>query len=138
MTMQVKSAGIVIVNDRGDFLLLNYPSGQWDFVKGKMEKGETEMQTAIRETFEETGIHDLKFINGFEQTIRYSFHHENNKIDKQVVFFLAQTKTTDVKISHEHRDYMWASFERALERVTFENARRVLTGANNHLSDTRL
>jgi len=38
------SAGIVLFrkeNSKNLFLLLNYPSGHWDFVKGKMEKGET-------------------------------------------------------------------------------------------------
>ena len=53
------SAGVVIFrreNSRILFLLLHYPSGHWDFVKGKIEKGETFHQTAIRETKEETGI----------------------------------------------------------------------------------
>ena len=37
------SAGIILFNDNEDrkFLLLNYPSKHWDFVKGKMEKDET-------------------------------------------------------------------------------------------------
>ena len=36
------SAGIILFNDNEDrkFLLLNYPSKHWDFVKGKMEKDE--------------------------------------------------------------------------------------------------
>jgi len=53
------SAGIVLFrkeNSKNLFLLLNYPSGHWDFVKGKMEKGETTHETAIRETKEETEI----------------------------------------------------------------------------------
>ena len=53
------SAGIVLYrkeNTKNLFLLLHYPSGHWDFVKGKMEKNETTHETAIRETKEETGI----------------------------------------------------------------------------------
>ena len=52
------SAGIILFNemDTRKFLLLNYPSKHWDFVKGKMEKGETPHETAIRETKEETGL----------------------------------------------------------------------------------
>ena len=34
-----------------------------------MEKGETPHETAIRETKEETGISDIKFIDGFEEEI---------------------------------------------------------------------
>jgi len=134
-----KSAGAVIYKKEGDqrsFLLLNYPSGHWDFVKGKMEKGETERQTATREAREETGIGDLRFIDGFEQTIEYGFQHGGVPIHKQVVFFLAETGTSDVTLSHEHLRYTWMSFEEALRRVTFDNARSVLTNARNHLLKT--
>ena len=53
------SAGIVIFRKEGSkkiFLLLHYPSGHWDFVKGKMEKGESTHQTAIRETKEDINV----------------------------------------------------------------------------------
>ena len=63
------SAGIILFNDNKDFLLLNYPSKHWDFVKGKMETGETEHETALRETNEETGINDVEFLDGFKEEI---------------------------------------------------------------------
>ena len=58
------SAGIILVNENGNekqFLLLNYPTGHWDFIKGGIEDGESLHQTAIRETKEETGITDIEF-----------------------------------------------------------------------------
>ena len=57
------------------FLLLHYPSGHWDFVKGKMEKNETSHETAIRETKEETGITDIIFVENFEEWIEYNFKY---------------------------------------------------------------
>ena len=63
-----KSAGIVLfrnASNKNEFLLLNYPQGHWDFVKGKVEQGETPYETASRETKEETGISDIEFIDGF-------------------------------------------------------------------------
>ena len=60
-----RSAGVVIFLEKPEgihFLLLNYPTGHWDFVKGKIEQGENNHQTAIREAKEETGISDLEFI----------------------------------------------------------------------------
>jgi len=131
-----RSAGAVIYKEedgRRSFLLLNYPSGHWDFVKGKMEGGEMERQTAAREAWEETGIGDLRFVDGFEQTIEYGFQHDGTPIRKQVVFFLAETGTSDVTLSHEHLGYAWMGFEDALRRVTFDNARSVLANARNHL-----
>ena len=46
-----KSAGIVLFrndSNKNEFLLLNYPQGHWDFVKGKVEENETTHETAIR------------------------------------------------------------------------------------------
>ena len=133
------SAGIVLFRreeTKNLFLLLHYPSGHWDFVKGKMEKGETIRETAIRETKEETGITGVGFLEGFEEWIEYNFQHQGELIHKKVVFFLAETNTKDVEISHEHLDYTWADYNTAMEKTTFDNAKMVLTKAQMLLSKT--
>jgi len=133
------SAGIVLFrkeNSKKLFLLLHYPSGHWDFVKGKMEKGELIQETAIRETEEETGINDVKFLENFEEWIEYNFQYQGELVHKKVVFFLAETKTKEVKISHEHLDYTWMDYNAAMEKTTFDNAKTVLTKAQTLLSQT--
>ena len=130
------SAGIVLYNDDNDevqFLVLKYPGGHWDFVKGKMENSEEPKQTAIRETKEETGIIDVEFIDGFNEEISYTFYVKNKEINKKVIFYLGNTKSTEIIISHEHLDFAWLNFKDAIERITYENAERVLTKANNLL-----
>jgi len=122
--------------DGNRFLLLNYPTGHWDFVKGKIEQGETLHQTAVRETKEETGISDLEFVEGFEEKINYNFQFEGELIQKEVVFFLAKTKTQTVNVSHEHLDYTWLDYENALEKVTYQNAKNILSKANKLLRNT--
>ena len=126
------SAGIVLFrreNERILFLLLHYPSGHWDFVKGKMENEESPYETAIRETKEETGIIDVQFFDGFEEWIHYNFQFEGNLVDKKVVFFLGETNTKDIKISHEHLNFTWMDYTAAMEKTTFENAKTVLSKA---------
>jgi len=122
------SAGVILFNDmkKRKFLLLNYPSKHWDFVKGKMEKGETPQETAIRETKEETGISDIEFIEGFEEEIEYYFYAENQEIHKKVIFFLGKTDTTEITLSHEHLDFIWLEFDDALNKTTYENAKNLL------------
>lgn len=122
--------------DGNRFLLLNYPTGHWDFVKGKIEQGETLHQTAVRETKEETGISDLEFVEGFEEKINYNFQFEGELIQKEVVFFLAKTKTHTVNVSHEHLDYTWLDYENALEKVTYQNAKNILSKANKLFRNT--
>jgi 8-oxo-dGTP pyrophosphatase MutT (NUDIX family) len=133
------SAGIVLFRKEGTkklFLLLHYPSGHWDFIKGKMEKGETTHETAIRETKEETGITDIIFIENFEKWIEYNFKYKGELVQKKVVFFLAETKTKEIQISHEHIGYTWIDYNSSIEKITFDNAKIVLTKAQKLLSDT--
>ena len=135
--MDETSAGAVIfreVNDERLYLVLHYPSGHWDFVKGKMEEGESTHETVIREAQEETGISDLEFIEGFEETIRYDFQFEGELIHKKVIFYLAKTKTEEIIISHEHLGFLWTNFENAREKTTYNNAKSIITKAENLLS----
>ena len=129
------SAGAVIFrkNSRLQFLLLHYPSGHWDFVKGNIEVNENPNQTTIRETKEETGITDLDFVNGFEESVEYEFQYDEELIHKKVIFFLAKTNAVEIKISHEHLDFVWLEFKEALEKITYRNARSVLSKANQLL-----
>jgi len=132
------SAGIILYYEKYDdiqFLLLKYPGGHWDFVKGKMEKFEESKETAIRETKEETGIIDVEFVDGFDEDISYTFFVNKEEINKKVIFYLGKTKSTEIVISHEHLDFVWLNFKDAIERTTYRNAKTILTKANNLLQD---
>ena len=69
-----KSCGVVLFNS-GKVLLLRHSStssrggGHWDFPKGHIDEGESEIQTALRELEEETGIAHTNVIAGFRDTI---------------------------------------------------------------------
>ena len=130
------SAGIILYNDKHDereFLVLQYPGGHWDFVKGKMEEFEETKQTAIRETKEETGITDIEFIDGFKEEISYTFFIKHKQIDKKVIFYLAKTNSTQIQISDEHLNFVWLNFKDAINKITYQNAKIILTKANNLL-----
>ena len=137
--MEEKSAGIVLfrnISNKNEFLLFNYPQGHWDFIKGKVEQNETLHETAIRETKEETGISNIKFIDGFEESVEYDFRFKNEDIHKKVIFFLAKTSEKKISLSHEHNDYLWLGYNDALKKTTFKNAKNVLSKANEFLSKT--
>ena len=137
--MEEKSAGIVLfrnISNKNEFLLLNYPQGHWDFIKGKVEQNETLHETAIRETKEETGISNIKFIDGFEESVEYNFRFKNEYIHKIVIFFLAKTSEKKISLSHEHNDYLWLGYDDALKKTTFRNAKNVLSKADEFLSST--
>ena len=133
-----QSAGIVFfrkIENRIEFLLLHYPSGHWDLVKGHVESNETAKETAKRESKEETGITDIKFIDGFEEEIEYYFKYDNQDIHKKVIFFLSETKQNRITLSDEHLNFIWLDFENATKKITFDTAKQIVKKANDLLQN---
>ena len=135
---RVKSCGAVVYkkNTQAKYLLLYYGGGHWDFVKGEVEEGESEEDTARRELEEETGITNARFIDDFREEISYFFRSAGQTIYKQVVYFLVQASSSTIKLSYEHVEYAWLSYQQALERLTFKNAKNVLSKAHEFLQKT--
>ena len=129
------SAGAIVCRKDPEikYLLLHYDAGHWDFPKGHIEEGETEIETVQREVQEETSIEDIDVIKAFKQQIGYFYKRDGNLVDKSVVFYLAKTETEQVKISYEHKGFEWLSYDEALEKLTFKNAKDILEKANNFL-----
>jgi 8-oxo-dGTP pyrophosphatase MutT (NUDIX family) len=151
MPREKSAGGIIFRKEEGNvyYLLLHYtPSekgkhGHWGFAKGHVEQGETDEQTARREIAEETGITDLKIISGFKEQEKYFFRQvyglkgEARKkapwIFKLVIFFLAETKTQNVKISDEHIGYVWLPYQEARKKISFKNSKELLKKANDFI-----
>ena len=140
-----KSAGAIIFHKKDNeiyYLVLQYPFNKnnlkkeyWGFVKGGIEKGETLKKTAEREIKEETGLEDVKYIDQFKELEKYFFTAKKNKVYKTVIYFLAETKTEKIKISHEHLSWKWLPYEEALKKLTFKNARNVLKKAHKIITN---
>jgi bis(5'-nucleosidyl)-tetraphosphatase len=128
-----KSCGIIVVNqDR--VLLLHYPSGHWDFPKGHVDGEEQEEETARRELFEETGIKDIIFIDGFRFATSYHYRRGRHIYHKKVVYFLGKTSVNDVTISHEHQGFQWCHWRDCMETLTFINSKSILSEAEKFLN----
>ena len=146
-----KSAGAIIFRIEDNqiyYLLLHYPSlnrkgGHWEFAKGHIEDGENYEQTVKREVAEETGLKDIKIIPGFKQHIKYFFKERKQKqktpswIFKLVTFFVAETKTKDIKLSPEHIGYVWLPYEEALKKITYKNSKILFKKAHEFLKKSR-
>ncbi len=132
-----KSCGLVVFrkeNNENLFLVLKYPGGHFDFPKGHVEKEDSsERATALRELEEETGIKNLKFIEGYKEEISYIYNRKNKLSNKHVIFFLGETEEKNVTISHEHTDYYWLPYDEALAKLTFDNAKSLLKKAKSLL-----
>lgn len=140
--MREISAGIIVYRktiEGPKFLLLYHGRGYWNFAKGKIESEERSWQAAIREVHEETGLRpsDLKFDKNFKTSEKFVFWRknkntgQNEKVFKIVIFYLAETDKTDIKLSSEHQGYAWFVFREAIKILgKYKDSQRVLTQAN--------
>jgi bis(5'-nucleosidyl)-tetraphosphatase len=131
--MDVKAAGAVIFmldNNKPLFLLLRSAKhGEWGAPKGHSDTGETEMETAIREIYEETGLRRLSFIPGFRQAIRYTVKKKGGIFTKESVYFLCQTETDELHLSHEHTEAHMATMDEVDTLVNHDDMRAVFRKA---------
>ena len=124
-----KSAGAIIFREEKGkkyYLVLHYELGHWGFAKGHIENGEDEITALKREVEEETGIKNIKLIDGFCQKIKYFY----GDVSKTVIFYLAKTKGNEIILSEEHIDYEWLPYEGALKRITYKNTKNLLKKVN--------
>ena len=133
--MEERSAGAVVYHEsagkRRYLLLLN--SKRWDFPKGNMEKGETELDTVLREVGEETGFTDIKLAPGFRKVIEYYYRRDGKNVHKKVTYHLARTEDDKVRISFEHQAFGWFPFSRALDKASYDNSKAILKDAEKFL-----
>ncbi len=118
-----KSCGAIIFkreNGKILFLTVEYKKekGYWGLVKGHVEKGETELETARREIYEEVGLKDLTFADGFRTEIIYNPYPN---IEKLVVFFLAEAHSDHIQyLWNEHVDHQWLTIEAILPKLKYK------------------
>jgi 8-oxo-dGTP pyrophosphatase MutT (NUDIX family) len=117
MTPRKLAAGAVVFRrtDRGVRLLVLRAYKNWDFPKGMVEPGESDLDAAKRECAEETGLADLDFPLGdaHKDTLAYA----GGKVAR---YFLAETAQAAITLPvspelgrPEHHEWRWVSLEEA-------------------------
>ena len=109
----VKSCGVVVFRREPEtsFLLLKL-SHRYDLPKGHVEAGETEIECAVRELFEETGI--SREMLDLDDTFRYETSYQvryrrlgGRPVTKTLVLFLGFVKgDPEIRVT-EHVGHAW-------------------------------
>ncbi len=133
----IKSCGFVAfrrVRSENHYLIIKSLNGDIGFPKGHMESGETEIQTAIRELKEETGI-EVRVIPGFVRQIEYPLKRKADTI-KQSVYFLGECITDRITCQEcEVADAAFLPYEEALSKLTFDETKSILSDAEKALKN---
>lgn len=129
------SAGaVVFTREAGEprFLIVRSVRGHHGFPKGRIEAGETEAQTALREIAEETGLR-VRLLSGFRGVELYPLPERPNTW-KQLILSLAEYENqTPVPQRSELTEARLLRFEEALAVLEYEDDRRVLREAKDYL-----
>lgn len=135
MNWEYSCGAVVFTRREGQllFVIVQERPGSYSFPKGHMEGDETEIETARREIFEETGLQPV-FVEGFYQREEYHLS-ERPGTWKRVTYFLAEFGDEPLQPQEgEIRRILLLPYEEALALFPHENNRRILTAAYEFLT----
>jgi len=130
------SAGGVVLNRKGQILVVNQRGCSWSLPKGHIEKGESILEAARREIYEESGVKKLKFVRllgSYERSRMGSTGGEvparsnDGAKKKKLTFFLFETDRDALQpIDPDNPEARWVDRRDAPELLTHPKDREFL------------
>ncbi|MBR4224750.1 MAG: NUDIX domain-containing protein [Oscillospiraceae bacterium] len=134
MTYEKSCGAVVYRRHHGNLeilLIKHIHSGHWSFPKGHTEEGESEIDTAMREIKEETGI-DVLIDPTFRETVTYFPKKDTQKV---VVYFLAKARSYDVVPAEgEIAEARWVDLYYANDLLIYGNDRTIVAKAKGSIN----
>lgn len=132
-----KSCGAILyryVDGKRQFLLIHQLNGDFiGFPKGHQEHGESDIETAIRETYEETHIKSFLY-DTIKTTMTYCIR---NEIEKEVVLFLGVPLSDQIlKQDAEIKHVMWVNEDEIDHLLTHQNTKQAFNEIHNQFKHT--
>ena len=122
---ELRTISVVIRRDDGRVLLMKRKAergGFWQILTGRIEPGESPLQTAAREIHEETGfsprleeVRELNYVHSFAL---------GNGFAEETAFTV--TVQGEPRLSDEHDEHRWCTVEEALELLPFAGLKRAV------------
>lgn len=141
-----KSAGVILFRRNPQegiqYFCLYLRKDYWNFPKGHIEPGESEEDCVRRELFEETGIKDIRLIDGWRQQTQFIYKETHREppemVKKDLVLYLAEAGM-DVRVDllvkegqgEKINGYAWLDYKTANKYLKFKNLREILAEADS-------
>ena len=100
----------------------------WQGVAGKIEKGETSSEAAIRELKEETGLSPLNIFVADHVSKFYETHGDRINL---VPVFGIEVDSENVILSEEHISYKWVDIDEAIETLVWNGQKKGIQTVND-------
>ncbi|WP_343664557.1 NUDIX hydrolase [Chryseobacterium mucoviscidosis] len=105
-----------IVNNPEDEILFIKRLGKWDLPKGKMEKGESREESAVREIEEETGLSNVELVRFINTTYHIYIERNGDKVLKCTHWF---------EMNFDGEDTSKPQIEEGITEVAWKNTTQI-------------
>ena len=131
------SAGGIVLNPKGEVLVVNQNKNSWSLPKGHIDKGEDALTAARREIFEESGVKELELIKNLGSYKRYMIGKGGTGEDKtelkEIHMFLFRTSQFDLKPTDpKNPEARWVKKEEVAKILTHPKDREFFEGWLKH------
>lgn len=112
---------------------------KWQGISGGGEDGETILESALREGYEEAGLPQLTNLHRLDSVsyIPSSEFKASEYWGKDVVvvpmYFFSGYYDGEIKLSHEHSEFKWCSFDEAMNLMYWHDQKNALWELNERL-----
>lgn len=133
------SAGGIIVGKEGTIVLVEQGGNSWSFPKGGVEEGESLLEAAKREIFEETGFKELILIEELGTYERYSIawsgvgEDRTIPIGRRTLFLFHTDETEFVPTDGEITQARFVTLEEATALLTHPKDREFLLSVQDRI-----
>ena len=127
-TKYVNCSGGIIINNKDEVVIVNQNYDSWSLPKGHIDEGETIMEAAIREIYEETGIKNPRLIKSLGSFGRYriGLDGKDDKSEYKTIhlFLFSSSKKKLEPIDENNPIAKWVSYKEASNLLTHVNDKK--------------
>jgi diadenosine hexaphosphate hydrolase (ATP-forming) len=117
-----ESAGGLVVNPKGEILVVNQNGDSWSLPKGHIDPGESPLEAAKREIYEESGVSQVTLVKELGSYERYRIAKgggdDRTELKKIHMFFFKTTTRLLRPVDPDNPEARWASPEEAAGLLT--------------------
>ena len=134
---QTTSAGGVVINKDGLVLVVNQKGQSWSLPKGHIDEGESALDAAKREIYEESGISQLELLSelGNYQRSRIALGGDDTSEQKTIFMFLFKTDQSLLKpIDPENPEARWVNKNEVADLLTHRKDKEFFLSVKNNFA----
>lgn len=127
-TAVVESAGGVVLNAKGEVLVVNQNRDSWSLPKGHVDEGESALEAARREIHEESGLNELDYVKALGSYERPRIGKHGAGSDraeiKRITLFLFTTRQKRLRpLDPRNPEARWVERSKVCALLTHEKDR---------------